>query len=236
MKLKFIFIYFILFLKLDVCFSQVQIDSAVHESRKFENLKAKYSDSDFNYIEKPVKVDTNAWDRFWNAVGRFLSNLFDFGNGPNSLSGLEIAMKVIAILIILFVVYLIVKTIISKEGGWIFSKSSNKITVSETTEENIHSLDFNTLITKIKNEKNYRLATRYYYLWLLKTLSDRNIIEWDIEKTNGDYLNEISNLELKNEFQFLSYVYEYSWYGEFNLNETDFEKTEIAFLKLITKK
>jgi hypothetical protein len=80
------------------------------------------------------------------------------------------------------------------------------------------------------------LATRYYYLWLLKTLSDRNIIEWDIEKTNGDYLNEISNLELKNEFQFLSYVYEYSWYGEFNLNETDFEKTEIAFLKLITKK
>ncbi len=80
------------------------------------------------------------------------------------------------------------------------------------------------------------MATRYYYLWLLKTLSDRNIIEWDIEKTNGDYLNEISNLELKNEFQFLSYVYEYSWYGEFNLNETDFEKTEIAFLKLITKK
>ena len=146
MKLKFIFFYFILFLQLDVCFSQVQIDSAVHESRKFENLKAKYSDSDFNYIEKPVKVDTNAWDRFWNAVGRFLSNLFDFGNGPNSLSGLEIAMKVIAILIILFVVYLIVKTIINKEGGWIFSKSSNKITVSETTEENIHSLDFNTLI------------------------------------------------------------------------------------------
>ena len=236
MKLKFIFFYFILFLQLDVCFSQVQIDSAVHESRKFENLKAKYSDSDFNYIEKPVKVDTNAWDRFWNAVGRFLSNLFDFSNGPNGLSGLEITMKVIAILIILFVVYLIVKTIINKEGGWIFSKSSNKITVSETIEENIHSLDFNTLITKIKNEKNYRLATRYYYLWLLKTLSDRNIIEWDIEKTNGDYLNEISNLELKNEFQFLSYVYEYSWYGEFNLNETDFEKTEIAFLKLITKK
>jgi hypothetical protein len=60
MKLKFIFFYFILFLQLDVCFSQVQIDSAVHESRKFENLKAKYSDSDFNYIEKPVKVDTNA--------------------------------------------------------------------------------------------------------------------------------------------------------------------------------
>ena len=145
-------------------------------------------------------------------------------------------MKVIAILIILFVVYLIVKIIINKEGGWIFGKSAKKITVSEITEEDIHSLDFNTIITKAKNEKNYRLATRYYYLWLLKSFSDRNIIEWDIEKTNGDYINEISNVELKSEFQFLSYVYEYSWYGEFDLTQTDFEKTETAFLKLITKK
>ena len=45
---------------MDVCFSQVQIDSAViestaYESRKFENLKAKYSDSDFNYIEKSLR-------------------------------------------------------------------------------------------------------------------------------------------------------------------------------------
>lgn len=236
MKLKFVFFYFIFFLGLDVTISQIQIDSAAYQSRKFDNLKEKYSDSDFNYIEKPVKVDSNAWDRFWSAVGRFLSNLFDFGNGPNSLSGIEIFMKVIAVLIILFVVYLIVKTIINKEGGWIFSKSSNKITISETSEENIHTLDFNTLITKVKNEKNYRLATRYYYLWLLKTFSDKSIIEWDIEKTNGDYLNEIKTIELKNEFQFLSYVYEYSWYGEFDLTETDFEKTEIAFLKLITKK
>ena len=184
MKLKFIFFYFILFLQLDVCFSQVQIDSAViestaYESRKFENLKAKYSDSDFNYIEKPVKVDTNAWDRFWNAVGRFLSNLFDFGNGPNSLSGLEIAMKVIAILIILFVVYLIVKTIINKEGGWIFSKSSNKITVSETTEENIHSLDFNTLITKINIKKLFYLFDEVNFLlhWVNHPLNYKLHIE-----------------------------------------------------------
>ena len=217
-------------------FSQVQYDSAAFQPRKFENLKGKYSDSDFNYVEKPTKVDRTAWDRFWDAVGRFFSNLFDFGDGTKALSGVEILMKIIAILIILFVVYLIVKIIINKEGGWIFGKSAKKITVSEITEEDIHSLDFNTIITKAKNEKNYRLATRYYYLWLLKSFSDRNIIEWDIEKTNGDYINEISNAELKSEFQFLSYVYEYSWYGEFDLTQTDFEKTETAFLKLITKK
>ena len=36
-------------------------------------------------------------------------------------------------------------------------------------------------------------------------------------------------------FQFLSYVYEYSWYGEFNLDETTLKRAEIAGLKLITK-
>ena len=236
MKLKILFLFLFISLGISFGFSQVENDSAAFQPRKFENLKEKYSDSDFNYVEKPTKVDRTAWDRFWDAVGRFFSNLFDFGDGTKALSGVEILMKVISILIILFVVYLIVKIIINKEGGWIFGKSAKKITVSEITEEDIHSLDFNTIITKAKNEKNYRLATRYYYLWLLKSFSDRNIIEWDIEKTNGDYINEISNAELKSEFQFLSYVYEYSWYGEFDLTQTDFEKTETAFLKLITKK
>lgn len=213
-------------------FSQVQSDSLFHNSRKFGNLKEKYTDNDFNYIEK-TKIDTSAWDRFWSAVGRFLSNLFDFGNGAKALSGIEIAMKIIAFLVIIFVIYLIVKVIINKEGGWIFGKSSKKITVSEITEEDIHSMDFSSAITKAKNEKNLRLANRYYYLWLLKSFSDKEIIEWDIEKTNADYLNEISNLELKNEFQFLSYVYEHSWYGEFELSKTDFERTETTFQKLI---
>lgn len=213
-------------------FSQVQSDSLFHNSRKFGNLKEKYTDNDFNYIEK-TKIDTSAWDRFWSAVGQFLRDLFDFGNGAKALSGIEIAMKIIAFLVIIFVIYLIVKVIINKEGGWIFGKSAKKIKVSEITEEDIHSMDFYSSITKAKKENNWRLATRYYYLWLLKSFSDKDIIEWDIEKTNADYLNEISNLELKKEFQFLSYVYEYSWYGEFDLTKTDFERTETTFQKLI---
>jgi hypothetical protein len=236
MKHKYIVLFLILFLANGFGISQVQTDSVTFQSRKFENLKEKYTDSEFNYQEKPTKVDTTAWERFWSAVGRFFRNLFDFGNGENTLSSLEIIMKIIAILIILFVVYLIVKIIINNEGGWIFGKSANTIKVSELSEEDIHSLDFNSLITKAKNEKNYRLTTRYYYLWLLKSFTDKNIIEWDIEKTNGDYINEISNATLKSEFQYLSYVYEYSWYGEFDLTQTDFETTEIAFQKLITKK
>ena len=66
-------------------------------------------------------------------------------------------------------------------------------------------------------------------------MSDKGAIEWDIEKTNSDYLSEIQSEDLKKDFRFLSYVYEYSWYGEFEINDTDFSKTETAFLKLISK-
>jgi len=69
---------------------------------------------------------------------------------------------------------------------------------------------------------------------LLKSLSDKNTIEWDIEKTNSDYIREIKDNKLKQDFQFLSYIFEYSWYGEFELNDNDFSKAEAAFLKLIS--
>ena len=210
-------------------------DSIGYHSRKFENLKQKYNTEEFNYDEKFSEVNASAWERFWRAVGQFFEQLFNFGNAEKTLSGLEILMRIIAVLIILFVVYMIVKIIINKEGGWIFSASAKKIVITQSTEENIHTLDFKVIINKALHDKNYRLAVRYYYMWLLKSLTDKGEIEWDIEKTNGDYYKEIKSESLKQDFQFLSYVYEYSWYGEFEISDADFSKTETAFLKLISK-
>lgn len=215
-------------------FSQ-SIDTIRYHSREFKNLKQKYNSNEFNYDEKFSEVNASAWERFWRAVGRFFEQLFNFGNDEKTLNGLEILMRIIAIVIILFVVYMIVKIIINKEGGWIFSTSAKKIVITQNSEENIHTIDFKVIINKALYDKNYRLAIRYYYMWLLKSLTDRGEIEWDIEKTNGDYYREIKSESLKQDFQFLSYVYEYSWYGEFEISDSDFSKTETAFLKLISK-
>ncbi|WP_264560650.1 hypothetical protein [Flavobacterium sp. N501239] len=145
-------------------------------------------------------------------------------------------MKIIAFIIIGFVIYMIVKVIINKEGQWIFGKKNKKITVSELVEENIHSINFNEIIKKSKQEKDYRLTIRYYYLWLLKSYSDKELIEWDIEKTNSDYLSELKSQNTKENFKYLSYIYDYSWYGEFEINEPDFLKAETVFLKAIQEK
>jgi hypothetical protein len=64
-------------------------------------------------------------------------------------------------------------------------------------------------------------------------MSEKGIIKWDIEKTNSDYLYEITNETRRDEFAYLSYLYNYIWYGEFELDEATFEKAKTAFEKTI---
>lgn len=217
-------------------------DSIMYDNQKIElkefdsDFKEKYTSNEFQYEAKVENRNLSAWERFWKAVGDFFSSLFDSRDHEGNITPFGIFMRVLAFAIIGFVIYMIVRIIINKEGGWIFGKSSNTIKVSELVEENIHTTDFNLLIQKAKNENEYRTSIRYYYLWFLKSLSDKQIIEWDIEKTNSDYYYEIKNETTKSEFQFLSYIYEYCWYGEFTLTQTDFEKAEKSFLKAIQQR
>jgi len=120
------------------------------------------------------------------------------------------------------------------EGSWVFGKSSDKKVINyEEIEKNIHLVDFEKLIKEtLKNGEN-RLAIRYYYLWLLKIMSAKQLIEWDVEKTNSDYLYEIKNTSIKSQFEYVSYLYNYIWYGEFELDEVTFVKAKKAFDNLI---
>lgn len=197
-----------------------------------ENFEQDYTSEEFQY-ETIVPKDTSKIDHLKAWLAYWLDRIFSFGNGANA-SVFEIIIKILAILVVLFVVYLIAKAIINKEGKWIFGRSSKKkISTNDVFTEDIHNIDFRSIIEKSKQANNHRLSIRYYYLWLLKRMSDSSIIEWDIEKTNSDYLYEIKRQSLKEEFQYLSYIYDYSWYGEFSIDEALFAKAEKAFVKTI---
>lgn len=119
---------------------------------------------------------------------------------------------------------------LNKEGKWIFSKSSTKNIIEyDEIEKNLHLVDFENLIAESINLGNRRLTIRYYYLWLLKKMTQNEIIAWDIEKTNSDYIYEIKNTELKDTFNYLSYLYNYIWYGEFDIDQSTFEKAKNSF-------
>lgn len=211
----------------------IQIDSSTVEARTFEkNFKKKYTDSDFIYETKPA--EKTWWDSFKEWLASILRKIFTFSNPQASLNFVAMLFKIVAILIIIVVIYLIVKALINKEGQWIFGKNAQKRTIYYSdAEKNIHLLDFEKLIKESISSGQKRIAVRYYYLWLLKIMAQNHYIEWDIEKTNSDYLYELKNPVHKEEFNYLSYLYNYVWYGEFEIDETIFIKTENRFKKAI---
>lgn len=214
---------------------KITIDTSAINARKFStNFKKNYTDKSFIYeFNAPEK---NAWDRFKEWLYDLLKDFFNLADKTKSLETIEIVIRVLAGLLILFVIYLIVKAILNKEGNWIFGRNSKtKLTGYEDAEKNIHLADFKKLIAEAIAKEDKRLATRFYYLWLLKKMSDSKIIEWHPEKTSTEYAYEITNNTQKENFQYLSYLYNYIWYGEFEVTEEIFTKTKQAFEKSITK-
>jgi len=96
-------------------------------------------------------------------------------------------------------------------------------------EQLIKNEDLQMLIQKAIEQKNYRLAVRYYYLQLLQRLSDKQLIDWQQQKTNEDYISEIELNPLKEKFKWSTYLYDFIWYGNFDIDQAEFSRVEAAF-------
>ena len=120
----------------------------------------------------------------------------------------------------------------SKDGNFLFAKRNRKINItSNDIEENIHEINFPESIRKFENEKNYRSAIRYHFLFSLKKMADKNLINWNPEKTNRDYLKELKNENLREDFRRIIYIYDYIWYGEFDAQDSDYQNYKSYFNK-----
>ncbi|OUS02519.1 hypothetical protein A9Q86_03165 [Flavobacteriales bacterium 33_180_T64] len=210
----------------------VYIDTEPIDKRNFESLKDKYDGNEFIY-ERTVK-NSGWWSRFKQWLSDFFKNLFDINSDAKAADITDIILKIFYVIIFLLVVFFIVKAIINKEGNWVFGKSSDKSIIPVTDiENNIHDADFKSLIKNAESEDNHRLAIRYYYLWLLKTLSEAEIIDYDVEKTNSDYYIEIADENTKKEYSYTSYLYNYIWYGEFDIDTSKYNKAKDAFTQFL---
>ncbi len=215
----------------------LQIDETDVYPRRFVNLKERYNESDFIYERS--QQNTGWWSRLKKAISDFFRDLFNIKNAGQASRATDIAIKIAGIIVFLLVIYFIFKAVVNKEGKWVFGKSSDKNIIPVTDiESNLHTTDFKTLIAQAENDNNYRLAIRYYYLWLLKKLTEEEVIEYDVEKTNSDYQNEITSKAISKQFAYTSYLYNYIWYGEFNIDQNEFNKAKESFnsfLKTVKK-
>jgi Domain of unknown function (DUF4129) len=151
-----------------------------------------------------------------------------------SLFGSKILQYVLWALAALFVVFVIYKLAFT-EGGFKRTSADDRSNVKVLEEEDVTPVqgrNFDAAINKAKSENNYRLAVRYLYLQLLQRLTAAGAIEFAVDKTNTEYLRELTGKPYKETVAELTRYYDYVWYGEFEMDETLYTRVESKFKNL----
>ncbi|EDM37453.1 hypothetical protein PBAL39_09926 [Pedobacter sp. BAL39] len=209
---------------------RLKTDSGALQLRKMDagHLRSYRNNPDFKYDEGIVQVD-GLWERFWSWFWRLISNLFNKAINDSTSTGTFIKYIALGLLVLL------IGFLITRLAGLnlrIFSRKSKAVDVPYMElEDNIHEIDFNVELEKAVVAGNYRLAVRLFYLQSLKKLSDRNLIDWQPEKTNHAYVSELTDPERKVQFRQLTLQFEYVWYGEFFIEKESFAELRTAFEK-----
>jgi len=178
---------------------------------------------DYQYTAQQSQVIDTWWKRLLRRFFNWFNSLFTGVGNPTF-------WKTAAyVFIASVVVYVTLKLMGVDFSGLYRKKNSNEIPY-ETLGENIHAIDFADSIAEAIAQKNYRLAVRLYYLKALKELTDREMIDWRINKTNRSYVYELNSPTLRPDFERITLQFEYAWYGDFPVDETQFLNIKNQFL------
>jgi len=166
---------------------------------------------------------------------RWLWDLLPDMSGPAS--AVFGAFKYVVLGIIVLLIVLLVLKLAGVNYKVLLGKKKVDTAEIDIYTENVNEMNFETLIRNALQNKNYRLATRFLYLKNLKLLSDKEIIKWDITKTNISYIYEINDQTLRTKFLDTSLIFDYVWYGEFDIDSVQYAEIDNRmndFAKAIT--
>lgn len=198
--------------------------------KKFkEKFRSQYKGPEFDYTTVQPR------ESFIDKIKKFIRKIIEaiFGNiDPGKTAFLtENIIRLVAVVITGFVLYFLVRFLIGKDGNYFFRKKKEKIKIDgHDLHENIHEINFTETIASFERQKDYRSAVRYRFLSVLKLLADKKLISWNPEKTNKDYAEELKDLQVKSSFRELAYIFDYVWYGEFEIDEENYNYFKGRFL------
>ena len=93
--------------------------------------------------------------------------------------------------------------------------------------------DLGQLISEAEQNEQFRIATRYRFMKILQELDARNLVQLDKKRTNWDYVRQLSSHPLNRKFLYLTQAYEYVWYGEFDINHSQYDLLKLKFEQFI---
>lgn len=188
-----------------IAFREVS-DSIAARLRKQKAFE--YANDPAYWIRKAPETKSVSFS-FWKKVAEFF-------NRP--------AVRAVFYLLLAGLVIFLVVKIILVNNLYIFKSSNKKVKrVTDGGDAALMEEDLDQLISDAMQKKDHRAVIRYHYLKTLKLLDRKGWISFNPQATNWSYRSQVNNFSKGKEFGFLSSAYEYVWYGDFRLNEQQFE-------------
>lgn len=131
-------------------------------------------------------------------------------------------------------VYILIRYLLTLQGNAAVREDLQvEVKTLREAEENPLIVNLSALITKLVAEGDYRGAVRAYFLLVLQTLHRHKRIEWKKPKTNFDYVREVATEPYFAAFSKLAYYFELVWYGQQDVEKSDFARLEPEFTQLL---
>lgn len=152
------------------------------------------------------------------------TNLNFSGLGPLG----YVLLAVFVVLIAILIYFLFVNRV--KDG-----KNVTAVNLDDTAPTEIPLTELERMLQEALARGDYRGAVRIYFIFIIRDLSQKNWINWEKEKTNFQYLREMSSRSEYYDFnQSVSY-FEIIWYGKREIDKSTFEKIKPDFTKFLDK-
>ena len=190
----------------------------------FETLR---KDDGFDYGGEYSKVDPNT---FRYRLAQFLRKTFE--KTRNIFKVIPVLFQIAMWgLVVFFLIVLITKT---KLNRLFYSNKGAREPEFDVQDIEENITDFDTAIQNETLRKQYRKAVRLLYLKIIHTLEQLELINYSKEKTNIDYMRELSDNKVRAGFSGLTGIYNNVWYGQFDINEKQYQQYELNFANFLT--
>jgi hypothetical protein len=204
-----------------------QGDSLRVELRSFarESIEKYKADSDFDYDREFRVPEASLWERVKRWLFERLWNSFSDDNRPTEKTILYVLLAAVVVFILLKLANVQLYNVFRGASA----RKEQAIAYSSLTKD-MYSADLDMLVQEAIREGRYEQALRLLFLKALRLLSEKKYVQWKEPKTNGEYLRELAaHPALQEDFQRLRLYFDYTFYGDFHLDEARFLKMQTSF-------
>jgi len=197
----------------------IQYNESILDSLKESN--------EYLYNEFEIKEEFSLFEWLWWKFKRMMNEIF---STLDQYGILEILITIAILIIAALIAYKY-----SNNSLNLGFKSRHDKILSNDMIINIKQGKYDSLIDNAKKIGNANEVIRLYFLKIISNLNYQGIIQYSEDKTNRDYYYEIKSNNIKQQFKSVTNIFDFSFYGEFDVSINQLQEFEPLFIKIISE-